>query len=340
MMMNKPLKRFCAILIIVMLMFMTACANQGTEPEVETATDRTPIKATLAGGSTSGMMFIVCSGISECVNKSFRGSSFTIVPGNVTANVLRVNEGEVDFGMAHGAVLYSASRGEDPYEKKQENLASIAAFYPSTFQIVMDKSLGIKSFGEIIDKKMKIRISVDQQGSSASVAFTRLLEAYGVTLEEFEDWGATIEYKNQEDSSSMLADGAIDGYTVQTLWPATAIQESGVNKEIMLLPIEQNSIDSIIAKHGYSALTIPQGTYDFLNMDYATFSTKTVLITAADASEELAYKLTQALVENIDYMKQVHVGISGLTVEAMTQDTGVPLHPGAVKYYKEIGAIK
>ncbi len=340
MMTKKTSRGFIALLVLIALLTMTACGGQTAEEPKETPDSEAPVKATLAGGSTTGMLFVVCSGITECVNRSYPGSSMTIVPGNVTANVMRVNDGEVDSGMAHSAVLYSAINGEAPYEKKMENLAAIASLYSSTYQIVMDRNLGITSFGEIIENKLKVRISIDMQGSSASVAFDRLLEAYGVTREDFEGWGGTIVMKTQEDSASMLADGAIDGYGLQTLWPATAIQESGVNKDVMLLPIEQEIIDSIIEKHGYANLTIPSGTYDFLDKDYPTFSTKTVLIVAADAPDELAYKLTRSLVENLEYMQQVHAGISGLTTIDMTEDTGAPLHPGAIKYYKEIGVLK
>ncbi len=337
---NQIRKRLLLILMAGLLILITGCSEPSADAENDMAASDAPVTITLGGASTSGMMFIICSGISECVNKSYPGSSVTIVPGSSAANVIRINAGELDVATTHAVVLHSAANGTAPYDEKMDNAAAIASFYSSTYQIVIDKSLGISSFGEIIEKKVKIRISVDQQGSAASLAFDKLLEAYGVTREEFEAWGGSILLKTQSESASMLADGAIDAYGLQTLWPATAIQENAVAKDIALLPIEAAIVRDLTENYGYAPITIPTGTYDFLDEDYATFSTSTVLIVPADSSEDTAYKLTRSLVENIEYMNQVHAGLNGLTAERMMQDTGVPLHPGALKYYKEKGVLE
>ena len=336
--MHVMLKRTIAAFTMAALFLATACAGPDQAGNENQNADA-PVTATLAGGSPTGMLFLVCSGVSECVGRSYPGSSITIVPGGVAANVIRISNGEVDAGMAHSAMLFAAADGLAPYDEVLDNTATIAGLYPSTYQIIMKEELGVSSFGEIIEKKMKVRISIDQPGSSTAVAFERLLTQYGVDRMEFEAWGGSILQKNQEDSASMLRDGLIDGYAMQTLCPARSIQENEVGNELVMLAIEPDIITGMIDDFGYAPTVIGKGVYGFMISDIDTFYTSTVLTVPADASEELAYKLARSLVENLDYLRQIHIGLSDLTPLSMTQDLGAPLHPGAEKYYREIGIL-
>jgi hypothetical protein len=137
--------------------------------------------------------------------------------------------------MTHNILAYAAKNGADPYEEKLDNMASIASFYSSSFQVVVDESLGITTFDEIIDNRMKIRLSIDKPGSSCQVLFLRMLEEYGVTVEDMEEWGCEIYFKNFADSSSMMSDGVVDGFGVNTLAPAPPIVETSLGKDLVLL---------------------------------------------------------------------------------------------------------
>jgi len=336
---KKPLKLALISLLLFMVVVSAACAASDAGGSPQEAGSDGPVKATLAGGSPTGMLFMVCTGVSECVNKSYPGSAVTIVPGSVAANVIRINDNEVDAGMAHSAMLFAAANGKAPYNEVLDNTAAVASLYSSTYQIVLNSRLGIDSFGEMIKNKEKVRLSIDQPGSSASVAFERLLGEYGATIEDFESWGGEIVQKSQEDSAAMLSDGFIDGYAMQTLCPARAIQESAAGQELTLLSFEPGIIGNMVDKYGYEWIIIPKEAYDFMDQDVESFSTNTVLTVPADAPDDLAYKLARSLVENIDYMREIHAGLKGLTPEGMASETGVPLHPGAEKYYREIGIL-
>jgi len=333
-------KWMAAVLAVAMIFFAGSCSSTAKEAGDNTKPGDAPVFATLAGGSPTGMLFMVCTGVSESVARSYPGSVVTIVPGSLTANAIRVNNGEVDACMANSALLYAASEGDSPYDKKLDNLAAVSNIFSGIFQIVVDKQTGITTFEEIVGKKLKVRLSFDQQGSATAVTIERLFAEYGVTREDFEAWGGTIVQKGQEDSAAMLSDGFIDGYAVQTLCPARAIQESAAARDIVLLELDPAVVSGMIEKYGYFPYTIPAGSYDFVTKDCPSLCANVVLTVPADAPDDLAYKLARSLVENIDYMREIHAGLKGLTPEGMASETGVPLHPGAMKYYKEIGVIE
>lgn len=302
--------------------------------------DEDPMDMVMLGGSPTGVWFMVTTGISECVNKTYPGSVVQIIPGGGSGNPIRISQGEAESGMTHNILAYAAKSGADPYEDKLENIASIASFYSSCFQVVVDEDLGISTFDEIIENKMKIRLSIDKPGSSCQVLFLRMLEEYGVTVEEMEEWGCQIYFKNFADSSSMMSDGLVDGFGVNTLAPAPPIVETSLGKDMVLLEMNDEIVKTLHDKYGYSQYVVPAGTYDFCQVDINTAAATSILATSRDVSEEVAYKLARSIDENLDYMRNVHVALSSLTSESIVENLGVDLHPGAAKYYREQGIIE
>jgi uncharacterized protein len=341
-MMKSNFMRLLMVGTLVLTMFLTGCASSKASAvaEEEIANADAPIKLNIAGGTATGTLFMVASGVTECINRSYPGSVATIVPGSGGANVSRLSNNEVDAGLANSVMLFSGAKGEAPFEETFANTAAVGSLFTSTLQIVMEEKMGITSLDEIIKDKMKVKISIDQPGSGTAVAFEKLLKEYGTSIEEFEGWGGTILMKGQEDSASMLTDGFIDGYALLTMYPARPIQESAVSQKLVMLSIDPAVLRKMTEKYGYVAGTIPKDSYDFMTGDIASLSTTMVLAVPADASDEIAYKLAKSIVENLEYFSQVHAGLNGLTADFMTKNTGVPLHPGAIKYYKEIGVLK
>lgn len=344
------------LVLMVTALVMTSCTSPGedtglpaeaeniesdnTEAADESSFDSEPLDITMLGGSPTGVWFMVTTGIGECVNQSFPGSIVQITPGGGSGNPSRISAGEAASGMTHNILAYAAKNGADPYEKTLGNMASIASFYSSSFQLVVDESLGITSFDEIIENKMKIRLSIDKPGSSCQVLFYRMLEEYGLTLEDMEAWGCEIYFKNFADSSSMMSDGVIDGFGVNTLAPAPPIVETSLGKDLVLLDMNTDIIKTLHDKYGYSQYVIPAGTYEFCDVDINTAAATSILASSTDVPDEVAYKLAKSINENLDYMRNVHVALGTLTSESIVENLGVDLHPGAAQYYREQGIIE
>lgn len=332
---NKFILSLFTCLLLLSMFLVSACAKQQAESK-----DTSPVKATIAGGEPSGAWYMLLNGITECINKSYPGSTITAVPGNALSNVTRINNKQVDLALCHNVVAADAVQGNEPFEEKLGNTASVASFYPAYYQLVVDKKLGVASLDELIAGKMKIRLSVDQVGSIAELSFRRLLNEYGVTYEDVKNWGGEIVFRNKADSSNMLADGYIDGYSTLALYPATHIQEASLSKDLVLLSINPAVIDALSEKYGYGKSIIPANTYNFVEKDFDTFTTLNSLIIPGDAPDDIAYKAARSIHQNLDYLKTVHSALKDLKPEDLTKNLGVPLHKGAEKYYREAGIIK
>ncbi len=326
-----------SILFLLLLTLLVGCGNQET---IKTESENEPIDITIFGGSPTGVWFMISNGISECINSSYPGSVSMITPGNDVSNVIRIGNNEADVGMMNDYIVLSAEKGYEPFEEKVDNLVSIAGFYSSKFQMVVNKDLGFTTFDEIIDNKIKLRISIGQKGSSPNVIFERIINEYGVTIEDMEAWGAKIYYKNFADTSSMFSDGSIDAYGILTLVPAPPIVECSLNNNLSMLELNPQVIDSLAEKYYYNIDTIAAGSYDFQSEDYSTVSNRAMLCASTDLDDETAYKIARSIVENIESMRNVHSALKDITPEFLSQSFGVKLHPGALKYYKEIGVIE
>jgi len=338
--MKNNIRKFTLILVAVLILM--GCGANGSESIEEPSADEESetIDITMLGGSPTGVWYMVTTGISECVSKTYPGSIVQITPGGGATNPTRIGRNEIETGMTHNILALAAKKGEEPFDEKYENITSVASFYSSAFQFVVDEKVGITSFDEIIDNKMKLRISIDKPGSSAQVVFLRMLEEYGVTLEEMESWGCEIYFKNFEDSSSMFSDGLIDGFGINTLTPAPPIVESSIGKDMVLLDMNMEKMESLKEKFGYSIYTITADTYDFLDKDVPTLAATSILIASENVDEDKIYKLTKAIVDNIEYMHDVHSALSKITSKSLTENLGVDMHPGAYRYYKEMGILE
>jgi hypothetical protein len=314
----------------------TQAANNAT---TSTAVEAKPLKITFAGSSPGGVWYMVMGGVTETINKSYPGSSITVVPGDGVSNIQRVADGQAEIGLTHSAIAAAALAGNDPFEKTVSNISAIASLYPSQLQVIVTAKSGITSIQQIKDQKMKIRISVDGPGSTGELAFRRMINEYGFTYDDIKSWGGQVVMKNMGDSSDMLSDGLLDGMSTMTLYPASPISEAAVNNDLVILPIDQTVCDALAKKYGYGTDVIPNGIYQFQKADVSTISSYTIICAPKDAPDDVAYAVAKSICDNLDYLKSVHDALKTLDPKKLVENTGVPLHPGAEKYYKEAGIL-
>jgi hypothetical protein len=107
-----------------------------------------------------------------------------------------------------------------------------------------------------------------------------------------------------------------------------------------MLPVDEGKIPGLCKALGMTPFTIPANTYSFQKETYRTINTKLVLITSAEQPAEMIYDLVKAIHTNLDYLHKVHANLRDLSPAIMTEGALVEMHPGATKYFREIGAIK
>lgn len=228
-----------------------------------------------------------------------------------------------------------------PYKSKLSNIRTLAVLNPtSPFQFFIDEKTGIKSFQEMKDKKFPLKVGLNRRGTLMELAGKVVMEAYGVTYENIEKWGGKLQFVASAQAVDLWDAGQLDATSEVMQFPASRYIEHGLKHKLRMLPVTQDKMDGICKALGMTPFTIPANTYSFQKEDYRTVNTKLILITSADQPEDMIYELVKAIHANLDYLHKVHANLKGLTPGIMAGDVLIDLHPGAKKFFREIGVLK
>lgn len=260
---------------------------------------------------------------------------------STTASVFNnaaVQNGELEAGLAAADVTRSMYLGEGKFEgKPHPKLRIIANLFPEDLHLVMPKGAKINDLGDLKGK----RVGIAQAGSGTQVAVLQMLDAWGVNRDNMEE----AELNNSQ-SAERLADGQLDAYFYAAGWPVAAMVQLSSTKGMSLHSFTDDDLKKINGViPAYIPSKIPAGVYEGIDTDTLTPAVSAMLVVSSDQSEELVYGITKAL-WNDNTRKLLDNGHA--KGKQITSDTaldgvaalGVPLHPGAEKFYKEVGLLK
>src|SRR5690625_2672736 len=251
------------------------------------------------------------------------------------ANVNAVAGGTLESGFSQSDVATWAQTGTGIWEGREavEGLRAIANLYPESIHLVASAKSGIESVGDLAGK----RVSLDEPGSGTIVDARIILEAHGLSEDDVE-----AAYLKPEQAAERMQDGAMGAFFFVGGYPAGAIAELASQTAIVLVPIAGDEASAIIDEYGFFAEeTIPAGSYPGVDADVPTISVGAQWITHADQPEELIYEITKAL-WNDDTRALFDAGHARgkqITLETALDGVGIPLHPGAERYYREAGLL-
>ena len=254
--------------------------------------------------------------------------------GGSTYNIGQIMQGELQFGVAQSAWQYHAYNGTRPDKVKPFNgLRAVFSAHPEPFQIIVRKGSKIKDWKSLKGKK----VNIGNPGSGQRGTFEVLLEAHGVDTGYF---GSTSELTSSEQSGA-LCDKKIDafGYTVGV--PNAGVAQSTDGCGASIINLNTDAVKKLVADNPFYAFaTIPKGTYKTSKKDVTTFGVMASVVSSEAVPEELVYAVVKAVFENLDDFKKQHPAFANLDPKKMIVDgLSAPLHPGAVKYYKEKGLM-
>lgn len=315
------MKKIVSILLVVLLaLSMVACGK----PQQQ--------NLAMVTGGESGTYYAYGGMIANVLTEAVENVTITAsTSGASVANARSINNSEADLAILQNDVFDYAYRGVEAFaeEGALENIATIGTLYPEVIQIVATKDSGITSIADLAGK----RVSVGDVGSGTEANARQILEAYGLT---YDDLGK-VEYLGFGDSSTAIQQMTIDAAFVTAGVPNPAILELNAMVEVVLVPVEGAEADALIAKYPfYAPYTIEDTAYEGI----AGVNTVTILATLAcraDLDEDTVYAITKALFENKD--KIAHAKAEVLSPESAVKGVSVPFHPGAEKYYKELGLM-
>lgn len=285
-------------------------------------------------GGTGGTYYPIGGLIANAISTDTLNASAVATNGSV-ANVNGIVGGAMESGFTQADVASWAYTGTGIYEGKPkiEELRAIANLYPETVHIVVKKGLGIKTIADLKGK----RISLDEPGSGTLVNAKALLGAYGVTEKDIKP-----EYLKQQQSSDKFKDGTLDAFFQTTGYPQGTLTELASTNGFELLAIDGAEAEKLRAQFKFFAADeIPNGTYKGV-AGVKTLSVGAQWVTSAKADTDVVYQVTKGLWSDKARATLDGGHAKGRAIQRATAllGLGVPLHPGAEKYYREAGLIK
>lgn len=291
----------------------------------------------ISSGPVGGTYYILGGALADLLKDSVEGVKFTVTTGGSLANISKIEAGKAEIGFTMNRLGYEAANGIGEYEGKgkHENvmgLTYLSEIYMSLFLI--PKEFPINSIKDIKDKKVKIRILTSPRASSPAVAAERLLAAYGISFKDIEEWGGKVNFVSYSEAANLLKDGHADVWLGPMVPP---ILEWTVSKNVKILGAEKNILEKLKEEHKYGIDTIPAGYWEFIKEPVQTMTESILIAVSKKLQDDTVYKITKTIINNPDTVRKVHRIYKTFDPEKACNITGIPMHPGAVKYYKEAG---
>lgn len=324
------------ITFILIALLFTAGSGINNKETVVFAKDPQSLNLMIAATS-AGPWLLYAEGIAGIIRKEIPNTNITIIPGTSDVNVAMLYRGEVDLAISSTDSTNNAIHGWEGFPEPIpiNSVNTIACLGLSRFHFVVLGSLGINSIEEIKEKKIPLKISVGRRGSGVEMGTRRILEEYGITYEDIENWGGSILHFGYADQHRMILDGQLNSYTALSPVPMVELIELSMKREFKILPIRDDIIAKMVKEFNYIEDNIFAGSYKGQEEEIPTFCVASGLLVSGDMDEQSVYSITRALVNNIDILSQVHSQLKDITPEFMSQEMVFPLHPGAKHAYQE-----
>lgn len=283
----------------------------------------------LATASLGGTYYIVGSGVAEVISKTLPDIQVNavIAQGSV-GNPKLVHSKEAEFGMTNYLSAMNAVRGIKPFPQKMD-IAGICKLQYSILHLVTFANRN--DINTVADLKGK-RIAVGPAGGGGVRLFREILPFWGVDFKDI-----TPSYVSYSDGSEALKDRKVDMNMPHGAPPLQAVSNLTIQNDIKLISMEKEKLEAINIKYPYyEAALIPAGTYKGVNNDTYSAGIQDILVVNSTLNENDVYRITKAIFENLDALRKIHPSVKNLTFDNYRHSL-VPLHPGALRLYKEKG---
>ncbi|MBB4301487.1 hypothetical protein GGD81_000504 [Rhodobium orientis] len=287
-------------------------------------------------GGVTGVYYPTGGAICRLVNKSRKEHGIRCSvesTGGSVYNINTVRAGELEFGVAQSDWQYHAYKGTSKFEDQGpfEKERAVFSVHPEPFTLLVRSDVDVAKFEDLKGK----RVNVGNPGSGQRATMEVVMDAFGMTMDDF---AVAAELKGSE-MAQALCDGKIDAMIYTIGHPAAAITEATTTCDVKLVDVAGDPIDKLVADNPYyRTAVIPGGMYRGTDEDTHTFGVGATFISSADVSDDVVYVVVKAVFDNFEDFKKLHPAFANLKEEEMIKDgLSAPLHPGAVKYYKERG---
>ena len=285
-------------------------------------------------GSTSGVYYPLGNALSSIFIKFIPGarSSVQVTQGSVeNLRLLEAGDGELAFSLGDTVSAAWKGNADAGFGAPLTKLRGVAAIYHNYIQLVVSEASGVKTLADLKGK----RVSVGPKQSGTELNARAIFAAAGVTYADF----AHIDYLPFGQSAKMIEKGDLDAALQSAGLGVDSIRHLSTAVPIRLLPIPKNTVIKI-GDPAYLPSVIPARVYEGQLEDVETAAVVNFLVTREGLSADTVYAMTKAIFGNLGQLAQTHPAARGISVKDATTGMPLPLHPGAERYYREIGLLK
>lgn len=285
-------------------------------------------------GGQSGVYYPLGVALSQIYAKAIPNVKATAQVTKASAenmNLLQAGRGELALALADTVSDAWKGSKDAGFPKKLDKLRGLSATYNNYVQIVANADSGIKTLADLKGK----RVSVGAARSGTELNARAVFKAAGITYDDLEK----VEYLPFGESVELMKNRQLDATLQSAGLGVSSIRDLATSVDIVVVPVPADVIEKI-GDAAYQASVIPAGTYEGQTADVPTAAIPNFLVTQSDVPDELAYQMTKALYDNLDTLYAAHNAAKAIKLENAVKGMPVPLHPGAERYYREVGIVK
>jgi TRAP transporter TAXI family solute receptor len=289
-------------------------------------------------GGITGVYYPVGNAICRLVNKGRKEHGVRCTAESTGASVFNINairSGDLSLGIVQSDTQFHAYTGTEQFKKAgpDKELRALFSLQSEAFTLVAREDANINSFEDLAGKRMNL----GDPGSGNRNTLELLMRDFGWTPAIFK---LATDLKPAE-MAGALCDNKIDAFVYVVGHPNGAIEEASTTCASHIVPVTGPKVEAFMKKHAfYPEAIIPGGMYKGTDKDVKTFGPRATLLTSTGLSEGTAYQIVKAVFDNLDEFKKLHPALAGLIPQNMLEGNSAPYHPGAERYFKEVGLMK
>jgi uncharacterized protein len=291
-------------------------------------------------GQLGGGWYTMVTGMAKLLEEKNPGMQVKVVPGGGTANPSKIQQGQSQLGMGLDIFAKMSVDGTGIYDKKPHGKVMMIGQSFSDNYVHMLRAKGQKLGFADVFKSKDVRIGVTKSGSSDEMSFRFVMEHYGTSYDKLRGAGYKIFQGDYNELANAFKNNQVDYIFLVLGIPGAAVidMQQGRDAELVAWPDEVRQ--KFAKQYGYSVGEFPAKTYPkYQTGAVPTIIMATTLMVSSDLNADTVYKVTKTLCENTDQLPKIHASMDVFNCKTAGKVTPVPLHPGALKYYKEKGFL-
>ncbi len=312
--------------------------------------DKKPISYAVDGATATGYFKVVAETINSIVREAYPGTDATYKPGSPAGGILNLSNGKSEFTFTGGGPeIEFALAGKAPFKESLKGKFSFMMTMHDELVVhaLMTKEFadraGVRSYDDIVAKKPAMRLGVNTTGNLQSTHGMYLLHfgAYGIGDADLAKWGVTLFRGNTNEGLAQMRDGKIDMLVNGAFLPTAEVIDINRGRPLVWVEGNEEKMKSAVGKYGYRVVKLEKGRYPFVERDtFMTVNWNAGLV-GNHVSEETVYKFLKAITDAKDKIQKVHPSLARFSKETIIRNpTPLPLHPGALRFYREAGVMK